>query len=51
MIENEEKLIIELVPTHFRLLINIFLSPQAKYTQVRNGIFFVERIFFVLYLE
>lgn len=35
MIENDEKIIISLVPIHFRLLINIFLSPQAKYTQVR----------------
>jgi hypothetical protein len=36
MIENDEKLIISLVPVHFRLLINIFLSPQAKYTQVKK---------------
>lgn len=34
MIENDEKTISVLVPTYFRLLINIFLSPQAKYTQV-----------------
>jgi hypothetical protein len=36
MIEKDEKLVSSLVPIHFRLVINIFLSPQAKYTQVRR---------------
>ena len=34
MIESNERLVTSLVPLHFRLLVNIFLSPQAKYTQV-----------------
>lgn len=34
MIESDEKLITSLVPIHFRLLVNLFLSPQARYTQV-----------------
>ncbi|CAF0819959.1 unnamed protein product [Rotaria sordida] len=38
MIENDEKLIMSLVPSHFRLLINIFLSPQAKYTQNNDNL-------------
>ncbi|UJR33312.1 hypothetical protein I4U23_020762 [Adineta vaga] len=33
MIENDDKIIRSLVPIYFRLLINIFLSPQSKYTQ------------------
>jgi hypothetical protein len=36
MIEKDEKLVSSLVPIHFRLIVNIFLSPQAKYTQVRK---------------
>lgn len=34
MVKSDERLVMSLVPLHFRLLINIFLSPQAKYTQV-----------------
>ena len=34
MIKKEEKVISVLVPIYFRLVVNIFLSPQAKYTQV-----------------
>ncbi|CAF0898086.1 unnamed protein product [Adineta steineri] len=33
MIEKDEKLTTALVPTYFCLLINIYLSPQAKYAQ------------------
>lgn len=36
MINKEEKLVSALVPVYFRLIVNIFLSPQAKYTQVRR---------------
>ena len=36
MIDIDENMLISLVPTYFRLLINIFLSPQAQYTQVRK---------------
>ena len=35
LINKEEKLVGSLVPIYFRLMVNIFLSPQAKYTQVR----------------
>ena len=38
MIENDERTIHSLVPNYFRLLINIFLSPQAKYVQVNAKI-------------
>ena len=33
MIEKDERLMVSLVPIHFRLLVNLFLSPQGKYTQ------------------
>jgi hypothetical protein len=36
MIDKDEKLVSSLVPIHFRLVINIFLSPQAKYSEVRE---------------
>jgi hypothetical protein len=52
MIEKEEKLVSVLVPVYFRLVVNIFLSPQAKYTQVRiiNQIFvfLLNRIFRIM---
>lgn len=38
MIEKDDKLVSSLVPVHFRLVVNIFQSPQAKYTQVINKI-------------
>lgn len=34
MIDKEEKLVGTLVPVYFRLMVNVFLSPQAKHTQV-----------------
>ena len=34
MINKEDKLVSTLVPVYFRLMVNVFLSPQAKYTQV-----------------
>ncbi|CAF3443010.1 unnamed protein product [Rotaria socialis] len=38
MIENDENLIMSLVPIHFRLLVNMFLSPQAKYAQNNDNL-------------
>jgi hypothetical protein len=36
-IDNDERLLTSLIPIYFRLLINIFLSSQAKSTQVNHS--------------